>query len=278
MERPSPISVTFVTCEAGCIRFRVTARGQTVEVIASHLVDPFADMVAWLHAMMTGVTFCHWGVDQENWATSFLAVRRPDGLARLLVHGFPHAMFTPVPAVPTMAQGVGHVSLDALVECKQVVRAFFSAFEAFVHGASYHPSEWERRTLGCVLRRVLPGVTAEALAALAPADLALLAIALADWGESVRESCAVPHMSLVDFLGRERGNRMVPWEADGEFPTGLANGLDVPAGFAALSDADKASFLRAFLDSEIGSWSGADLKQLLAGESAIAISQRLQVE
>lgn len=273
---PEHISVTFSECDAGCFFFTVEAAGQSVELSASHIIDPFPAMIDWLHAVFGGATFCQWGVDEENWATSFLLARREDGLARLLVTGFQHDIFQPVPVIPATPNEYDRLHIDALVDPMQVAEAFFTAFDTFVHGPNYHPLAWECVTLGRMVKRVLPTAGIDDLAALPPAELALLANALSYPGDAVWRTEAD---SLAEFLAHERTRRTIPWAADGAIPTDLVDNVegevDVPADFASWSLRKRREFVCSFLEGFVTNWHGDDLTALLTGDAAEAIRQRL---
>jgi hypothetical protein len=269
MGQPSPVTVTFTGCEAGWIHFRVDAAGQSAEVGATAYHDPFPEMVAWLHGMVTEATFAHWGVDQENRATSFLAARRSDGLARLLVMRFPHRIFDDIPVVPGQSHDWDRVLIDALVDPLQLAAAFFPAFDAFVHGDGYHPGQWGDIKLGRALAMALPGVGPGELAGLSAVDLALLANSVmspAEW----TGACG----SLTDCLERKRQG-WVPWAAYGGVPTDLIGVPEVPEDFDGLSIQARHNFLAEFLEERITPWGGADLRALLAGDTATAIRRHL---
>lgn len=273
---PDHVSMTFNECDVGWLTFSVEAAGQSVEVSASHIIDPFPALIGWLHAVVGGATSRHWGVDEECWAISFLLAGRPGGLARLQVRGFQHPMFAPVPAVPAQANEYDQLYIDALVNPMQVAEAFFTAFDAFVHGPNYHPLAWECVTLGRMVKRVLPNVGIDDLAALPPAELALLANALSYPGDAVWRTEAD---SLAEFLAHERTQRTIPWAAEGAFPTDLVDNvegeIEVPADFASRPIEERRAFVSDFLKGFVTSWDGDDLTALLAGEAASAIRHRL---
>lgn len=273
---PDQVSVTFSECDAGCLFFAVEAAGQSVDLSASHIIDPFPAMIDWLHAVVGGATFCQWGVDEENWATSFLLARRADGLARLLVTGFHHDIFQPVPVIPATPNEYDRLHIDALVDPMQVAEAFFTAFDTFVHGPNYRPLAWECVTLGRMVKRVLPTAGIDDLAALPPAELALLANALSYPGDAVWRTEAD---SLAEFLAHERTRRTLPWAAEGAFPTDLVDNVEgeveVPADFASRPIEERRAFVSDFLKGFVTSWDGDDLTALLAGEAASAIRQML---
>jgi hypothetical protein len=273
---PDQVRVTFSECDAGCLFFAVETAGQSQELIASEMVDPFPAMIEWLHAITSGETFCHWGIDNEGGADSFLMARRVDGLARLLVAGFQHDIFQPVPVVPAQANKYDTLHIDALVDPMQVAEAFFTAFDAFVRGPNYHPLAWECVTLGRMVKRVIPTAGIDDLAALPPAELALLANALSRPGDEVWNA---PGGALAEFLAHEQTRRTVPWAVEGVFPTDLVDNVegevDVPADFASWSLRKRREFVCGFLEGFVTSWNGADLTALLAGDTATAIRQRL---
>lgn len=271
---PNQVSVTFNECHAGWLSFSVETAGQSVDLSASHIIDPFPAMIDWLHAVVGGATFRHWGVDEECWGTSFLLARRADGLARLLVAGFQHDTFQPVPVIPATPNEYDRLHIDARVDPMQVAEAFFTAFDAFVHGPNYRPLAWECVTLGRMVKRVLPTVGIDDLAALPPAELALLANALSYPGDAVWRMEAA---SLAEFLAHERTRRTLPWAADGAFPTDLVDNVegevDIPADFASRPMEERRAFVSDFLKGFVNSWDGDDLTALLAGEAASAIRQ-----
>ncbi|MCR6630691.1 MAG: hypothetical protein NVV74_11940 [Magnetospirillum sp.] len=273
---PDYVSATFNECDAGWLSFSVEAVGQSVTLSASHIIDPFPAMIDWLHLVVGGATFCHWGVNEENWATSFRLARRADGLARLVVAGFQHDIFQPVPAIPAQANECDKLHMDVLVDPMQVAEAFFTAFDAFVHGPNYHPLAWECVTLGRMVKRVLPTASIDDLTALPPAELALLANALSYPGDEVWRTEAG---SLAEFLAHERTRRTIPWAADGVFPTDLVDNVEgdveVPADFASRSVRKRRAFVSEFLKGFVNNWDGDDLTALLAGEAASAIRHRL---
>lgn len=273
---PDHVSVTFSECDAGWLSFSVEVAGQSVDVSASHIIDPFPAMIEWLHAVVCGATFCHWGVNEENWATGFLLARRADGFARLLVAGFQHHIFQPVPVIPAQANEYDRLHVDTLVDPMQVAEAFFTAFDTFVHGPNYRPLAWECVTLGRMVKRVLPTAGIDDLAALPPAELALLANALSYPGDAVWRTEVD---SLAEFLAHRRTRRTLPWAAEGAFPTDLVDNVEgeveVPAEFASLSIRKRRAFVSDFLKGFVNSWDGDDLTALLAGEAASAIRQML---
>lgn len=271
---PNQVSVTFNECHAGWLSFSVETAGQSVDLSASHIIDPFPAMIDWLHAVVGGATFRHWGVDEECWGTSFLLARRADGLARLLVAGFQHDTFQPVPVIPATPNEYDRLHIDARVDPMQVAEAFFTAFDAFVHGPNYRPLAWECVTLGRMVKRVLPIASIDDLAALPPAELALLANALSYPGDAVWRMEAA---SLAEFLAHARTRRTLPWAADGAFPTDLVDNVEgeteVPADFASRPMEERRAFVSDFLKGFVNSWDGDDLTALLAGEAASAIRQ-----
>lgn len=269
------VRVAFTNCDAGWIVFRLEAGPQSVEVRASDILDPFPEMIEWLHLGATGAASCHWLIDEEGRATSLLLARRADGLAQLRAQRFPHEIFVKtLPMAPHQLHPDGEMYVDVIVEPLQVVEAFFNAFDTFIHSNAYRPTQWERLSLRRMLGQVLPATGIDDLTALRPADLALLANALCYPSERLWRTGETAR-TLTDFLDRERTCRMVPWEADGEFPTDLAGDLYVPADFAELPHDERCAFLDTFLDGYVTSRQGDDLVKLLESGMASVIRQRV---
>ncbi|MBI5162691.1 MAG: hypothetical protein HY985_02180 [Magnetospirillum sp.] len=277
--RVTSVAVTFGECRSGWISIQVNAAGQSVDLGASELSDPFPDMIGWLEAAVTGAAFCHWGVDQENRATSLLLIRRRDGLARLLASGFEHTIGVGVPVIPAIPGQWGEVAIDVLVDPMQMARAFFTAFDTYVHSDRYRPTEWERIALRRVLERVLPGTALADLADLAPADLALLGNALFRPGEALWQATPAAQ-TLAVFIEQKRAVLMAPWEVGDVFPTDVVeesgDPLEVPADFSEMSVELRTEFLGKFLDSSVTAWDGGDPAELLACPSASAIRAVLE--
>lgn len=273
------VRVTFGDCKSGWINFHIETGDQSASISASHISDPFPAMIDWLHTVVGGSPFSHWSIDEEGRTTSILLARRPDGLARLRVVGSQGGLPTPVSAIPSQANEYDTLYVDAQVDPAQVAEAFFTAFDTFIGGNTYCPTEWEAITLRRGLNRVLPGVGINDLAAVSPVDLALLANTLAHPGAIWKAGFL--QETLAEYLGRKRMEGWVPWAATGVIPTDLIDApecgsVEVPADLDRWPIDERRTFIDRFLEGWVTSWNGDNLVELLAGEIAMHVRGFLQ--
>lgn len=133
------LTVRFEKCEAGWIALRLTADNLTLNLQASHLIDPLPDLLIWLEAISLGLERCGWTLDEEFQRVAFDARdaeptpifgRRPD------------------PVVLTVTPNYEAAPLICTLTRRALVQTFYRALSDFVTSNRYHPAEWERQSLG----------------------------------------------------------------------------------------------------------------------------------
>lgn len=159
MPAAESLTVRFEGCEAGWIDLRLTAGQQTLNLRASHLLDPLPDLLAWLEAASLGLPRCGWTLDEEFQRVNFdirdadlksIFGRRPD------------------PVVLTVAPDYDVAPLICTLTRRDLVRVFYGALRDFVTSDRYRPAEWELLSLGDRVREKTgqdPTIWAEALLA-----------------------------------------------------------------------------------------------------------------
>ena len=140
--------MNFKECDAGWIRFAVFVGSQSVNCRGSELWDPFPEMVVWLESISTGAQSCSFKMDEEGAEKEFKAFRCADGSVRL-----------------TIEDAIEHcVFLEAQVDARQCVGAFYKNLRSFAASPAYSPEQWEDETLSERIQR-LSGQTEELVVA-----------------------------------------------------------------------------------------------------------------
>lgn len=161
LESSCRIDVSFSHLERDLVRMRVSSRGRVwretthreISCWVSSVFCPFASLLAWLEAATTGVESCGFTWDAEG----------PTGRLELKWN-----LFT------LTWNGRATQVLQATVDRRQVVDAFYSAFRRFVESRDYDPSRYERIRTGeaYVLRGGRTFTEEELLKQLLPLDWA----------------------------------------------------------------------------------------------------------
>jgi hypothetical protein len=147
--------VRFWDCDAGWIHFTVTVGKETTEIRASHIYDPFPDMLSWLERIVAGKPRSSFFVDQEGIKTQFMAVQKDAG--RLLI------------GVRDIG-GNTEVRIRKLVDKRRFVAAFYGSFVRFARSKRYVEEQWAFVSLGDRVAAALPQANPEEM----PTELATL--------------------------------------------------------------------------------------------------------
>ena len=129
-----PVEITFDETEVGWIDIRIRCTLPDRRTTATHMADPFDDMLTWLEAVAAGAPMARWLVCQEGALLQvvFLSEART---------GFDAANGRLVVLIGDWD------SVDALgaraVTRMGLVRDVYGAFRRFAEGPDYRPTEWE---------------------------------------------------------------------------------------------------------------------------------------
>lgn len=136
-QHATKINVNFTKCDAGWIDFNVqTEDGISVEVCASHIFDPFPQMIRWLEAILNGIPECAFIIDEEG-AEKVFRVRCNGADAQHFI----------------LSDDVGTEFIHAVVNPMQLVSNFYMALREFAQSSKYRHCEWQVETLGERLMR-----------------------------------------------------------------------------------------------------------------------------
>jgi len=124
------VNVIFKECEAGWILFAVSVGLQSVKCRATHVWDPFPQMVVWLESIAADAQTCSFRMEEEGPEKEFMAFRCADGSIRLMIQ-----------------DAIAHrVLLEAQVNARQCVSAFYKNLRSFAESPAYVPRQWEDQT------------------------------------------------------------------------------------------------------------------------------------
>jgi len=136
------ISLRFRDCEAGWIHLTIAAGAQEVQVRASHVFDPFPDLIRWMEAMLTDIQACSFVIDEEGDEKELVARRQWDG----------KLLFTVRDPVPE-----GEEFFRAVVLRRQLIASIYNTLHEFARSPGCRSHEWEIETLSERLGCLLPG-------------------------------------------------------------------------------------------------------------------------
>ena len=126
------VNVFFTECDAGWIIFKIFAGSQAVRCRASEVYDPFPKMMAWLEAIASGAETCSFIMDEEGRQKEFKACGCGSGNVRLTI----------------IDPFNNQILLEAVVDMRQCVGAFYHPLRAFAKSEAYVATQWEAETLG----------------------------------------------------------------------------------------------------------------------------------
>lgn len=153
IETTQPITLRFLNCDAGWIRFSVVAGDQSVSIRASHIYDPFPDFICWMHAILTGVQEASFRIDEEGIEAEFIARRCPQGNVLLLIQE----------RLDEFLLTLGHAAetrelLRVTLSLRQLIEGIYLAICEFARSPEYRKDQWERESLADRFRSLVPTV------------------------------------------------------------------------------------------------------------------------
>lgn len=166
-------SVEFTECYAGWMKFCICIDEKTVNVSATHWMDPFKKMITWLEDIVDGGDDLNWEIDEEGSVVTIHARCLEKTLRLAIWQSYPTEMI-----------------VDLQLDKRQTVEVFYTAFRSFVESTSYKPDEWEYVTVWEKVREKLPNFTKEVIIS-ALVDMQGAEIAKFIW--------AVDPSNIIDF-------------------------------------------------------------------------------
>jgi hypothetical protein len=129
-----PVGLRFIECDAGWINFTVDALVVSSDVIAAtHLEDPFPNMMRWLEAIADGADCASWAIPQEGTSARLIFVAEHSGWlgggSDRLIH------------IDEGSELYGFATVA--VDRRALVQEFYRTFRQFVGGVRYIPLQWE---------------------------------------------------------------------------------------------------------------------------------------
>ena len=136
------VGLQFKCCKSGMIDFTVRADTKSVNVSALDHNDPFPSLVRWLEAILTGVDFCAFSVDEDSTAKRFEARHYYNGVLCFNITDYETEL------------------LKIEVSSQQLVTTFYRDLRNFAKSPLYiaNKTNWETATFGDRLARLLPGL------------------------------------------------------------------------------------------------------------------------
>lgn len=131
------VKVIFKECDAGWIRFTVSAGSQSVDCWGSEVFDPFPKLIAWLEAIAGGTQACSFIMYEEGPEKEFKALAGDSGSLRLMIED----------------TALNKVLLEAVVDRRQCVCEFYNNLRAFAKSPAYVPEQWEDESLSERIQR-----------------------------------------------------------------------------------------------------------------------------
>ena len=125
-----PVIVEFTECDAGWICFTVKAGTHEVKISASEVFDPFPDLIAWLESIAIGVQECAFDMEEEG----------PEKRFEYRKLAYDRFRFR-------ITDNYQETVLEAFVDPKQLIAAFYNGIKEFSASAEYNKSEWEDELL-----------------------------------------------------------------------------------------------------------------------------------
>ncbi|HEY0982852.1 hypothetical protein [Schlesneria sp.] len=149
----TPITVQFKDCNVGWIEFFTVAGEVSVPIRASHIFDPFPDLIQWLHAILTGVQECSVHINQEGLYAEFLVRRLNGGTLLFRLQDRVDDLLPP----ETLSTDTREL-LTTRVSRRQFVEAMYNAFRDFTRSSLYRKEEWERESVMDRFQTFLPAL------------------------------------------------------------------------------------------------------------------------
>lgn len=134
------ISIEFHTVEAGWLRFTMNVGEQSFSDSFSYVFDPLPHLKAWLEAISLGVQQTSFIYNNEGQEFKFNFDAPSWNINRLSIYN----VYNP---------SKDNQSINAIVDRKQMVEAFYKALLKFAHSEKYERRQWERERLKDVLCR-----------------------------------------------------------------------------------------------------------------------------
>lgn len=147
--------IEYRECEAGWIRIYISANGQTERVPASHIYDPFPDLIAWLENIITGVPVSEFTIDEEGYDAIF-RFSQQDKQGVFTLHGqVPEEYHDVVPEELCLLKELLRITISP----RLLVNEFYTKFRSFVTSPAYHKDQWEYETLADRLSARMAGLS-----------------------------------------------------------------------------------------------------------------------
>jgi hypothetical protein len=133
-----PVGLRIKTCDAGWIFFTIKSLIRPgMRIGATHLEDPFPDLIGWLEAIAGGANCASWAIAEEGSSARLVFVAEHSGWLgggsdRLIYIGDGNVLFGFAQAAVTRAG---------------LVREFYQEFRRFVESPAYDPAQWEATPL-----------------------------------------------------------------------------------------------------------------------------------
>ncbi|WP_426958814.1 hypothetical protein [Muricoccus radiodurans] len=132
-DNPSdPVAFVFEATEVGWIDFRIPSLTSRL-IQATHLGDPFPDLLQWLESILDGAESARWAIGEEGQMTQLVFLRAAHA-------GIDH-MEDRLLLLSTSFREDELASRP--VEAMNLIRDVYGAFRAFAEGPVYSPDDWE---------------------------------------------------------------------------------------------------------------------------------------
>lgn len=133
--RVGSLNVVFAPPDAGWVYVDLTHDGKTTRVYASHVEDPFEDLLSWCEAIASGADLAAWRVSEEGRLTQLIYVA---GQHAIFDHANAHLVIIRTSHSDTLSD-----SFVLPVDGRQLVQAFYQGFRAMAEAPNYDVRQWE---------------------------------------------------------------------------------------------------------------------------------------